>query len=136
MSALGQELEDKKRVFADVTQNESYVLYLSPERVQKPGFAGWIRAQKTWPFFFFAIDEAHCVSQWGPDFREDYHKLGLLRKLRPEVPILALTATATPAVLRDVSRQLDLQIRPGMSTGFTGPTSFIRWKLAQTMTTK
>ena len=57
----------------------------------------------------FAVDEAHCVSQWGHDFRPDYGRLGLLRTLRPDVPILATTATATPQVLNDIAKQLALK---------------------------
>ena len=62
---------DKKEIFARIKSSESFLLYLSPERVQKEGFAQWIQKQKT---VLFAIDEAHCISQWGHDFREDYGK--------------------------------------------------------------
>lgn len=99
----GQSFEDKKQVFYDISASESYILYLSPERVQNPGFGPWIQEQNV---VLFAIDEAHCVSQWGPDFREDYHKLKILRELVPEAPMLALTATATPEVLEDICTQL------------------------------
>jgi len=101
----GQELEEKQVIFSSLARSERFVLYVSPERVQKPGFATWIKDK---PIALFAIDEAHCVSQWGPEFRQDYHKLSLLRQIKPEVPILALTATATPTVLGDVSKQLGL----------------------------
>lgn len=57
------------------------------------------------------IDEAHCVSQWGHDFRKDYKELGMLRSLMPQVPIAAFTATATPACRKDVAKLLKL--RPG-----------------------
>jgi ATP-dependent DNA helicase RecQ len=102
----GQEHDEKAAVFADMARSENFLLYVSPERVQKPGFATWLPKQK---ITLFAIDESHCVSQWGPDFRTDYHRLGLLRQLRPDVPILALTATATPPVLADIVAQLALR---------------------------
>jgi ATP-dependent DNA helicase RecQ len=101
----GQTMGEKQQVFARLKEPGTNILYLSPERVQNPGFAAWIKAQS---IVLFAIDEAHCVSQWGPDFREDYNRLRLLRELRPDVPILALTATATPQVLEDMSWQLRL----------------------------
>lgn len=101
----GQSLEEKRQVFFEMQRGGPYVLYLSPERTQKEGFLNWV--QKV-PLGLFAIDEAHCVSQWGHDFREDYTQLKVLKELRPQVPILALTASATPDVLRDIARQLHL----------------------------
>lgn len=102
----GQTFEEKKEVFAEISRSDHALLYLSPERVQKEGFSQWVKDKK---ISLFAIDEAHCISQWGPDFREDYHRLSLLRDLRPDVPVLALTATATPIVLNDIIRQLKLK---------------------------
>ena len=102
----GQDAIENRRVFRELEANDSFLLYLSPERIQIPGFERWV---KTTPISLFAVDEAHCVSQWGHDFRPDYGKLGLLRALRPDVPILATTATATPQVLKDISRQLALK---------------------------
>lgn len=114
----GQGLEDKRRIFAAIREGGSFILYLSPERVQKPGFADWLRAQDV---ALFAIDEAHCVSQWGPDFRQDYARLSLLRELKPQVPILALTATATPQVLEDIIANLDLRAPERHVHGFYRP---------------
>lgn len=114
----GQETSEKLQVFSEIKSGGPYILYLSPERIQNPGFAAWIKTQKP---VLFAIDEAHCVSQWGPDFREDYHKLKILRELRPDVPILALTATATPTVLRDVAKQLMLRDPDRHVHGFYRP---------------
>lgn len=101
-----QTLAEKRAVFTAIRSQSEFILYLSPERIQSPGFADWIKEQR---LSLIAVDEAHCVSQWGPDFRQDYHRLNLLRELLPETPILALTATATPPVLADISRQLRLK---------------------------
>ncbi len=117
----GQDLEEKREIFAEIKKGGTYLLYLSPERVQNPGFCEWIKNQEV---ALFAIDEAHCVSQWGPDFREDYHKLKRLRDLRPEVPLLALTATATPLVLNDVGKKLGMKSPDKHVYGFYRPNLF------------
>lgn len=122
----GQSLEDKRKVFHGLQTEKTFVLYLSPERVQNPGFAPWVKEQNV---VLFAIDEAHCVSQWGPDFREDYHKLNLLRKIKPDVPILALTATATPEVLSDVARQLSLHQPSRHVYGFYRPNLYYQTEI-------
>ncbi|MES2962268.1 MAG: RecQ family ATP-dependent DNA helicase, partial [Bdellovibrionota bacterium] len=117
----GQTIPEKREVFQGIRRGGTYVLYLSPERVQKPGFADWLVTQDVG---MFAIDESHCVSQWGPDFRPDYHKLDLLRKLKPETPILALTASATPIVLEDIVRALELREPDRHIRGFYRPNLF------------
>ncbi|HKX13077.1 MAG TPA: ATP-dependent DNA helicase RecQ [bacterium] len=117
----GQSYQEKREVFAELGSNDRFLLYLSPERVQKPGFATWLQGR---PISLFAIDEAHCVSAWGPDFRQDYHRLSLLRELRPEVPILALTATATPRVLKDIATQLKMEGAARHVYGFYRPNLF------------
>lgn len=81
-------------------------LYLSPERLQ----SDWILDRvKNLPINFIAIDEAHCVSQWGHDFRPAYLKISELKKFFPKIPFLALTATATPRVIEDIKTQLGLK---------------------------
>ena len=101
----GQGEEEKREVFRRIGLGGAFVLYLSPERAQKEGFRRWIKDR---PVALFAIDEAHCISQWGHDFREEYGQLSMLKELRPDVPVLALTASATPLVLRDIARRLQL----------------------------
>ncbi|MCC2679098.1 MAG: hypothetical protein K0R29_1674 [Pseudobdellovibrio sp.] len=101
----GQSEDQKREVFAKINKGGSFILYLSPERVQKEGFQKWIMQR---PIGLFAVDEAHCVSQWGHDFRAEYAELKILKTLRPDVPVLALTASATPTVLDDVAKNLNL----------------------------
>lgn len=101
----GQTDQEKREIFAQIQQSKSFLLYLSPERAQKEGFHQWVKTKK---IALFAVDEAHCVSQWGHDFREEYSQLAILKQLRPDVPVLALTASATPTVVSDISRTLKL----------------------------
>jgi ATP-dependent DNA helicase RecQ len=99
----GQTEEEKLDVFRRIALGGPFLLYVSPERVAKEGFRKWIAGK---PVALFAIDEAHCISQWGHDFREEYGQLSVLKELRPDVPVLALTASATPIVIRDIARRL------------------------------
>lgn len=78
-------------------------LYVSPERLGTEFFRAKLRHMKV---RLIAIDEAHCISQWGYDFRPSYLKISELRALLPGIPVLALTATATPRVVEDIQRQL------------------------------
>ncbi len=110
--------EEKMDVFRRMGKGGGFVLYLSPERAQKDGFKRWVQNK---PICLFAIDEAHCVSQWGHDFRAEYSLLGMLKDLRPDVPVLALTASATPLVLNDVAKQLKLNSPARHVHGFYRP---------------
>ena len=94
----GQSEEEKMNVFRKIQEGGPFLLYLSPERIAREGFKRWIRNK---PLALFAVDESHCISQWGHDFREEYGQLSILKELRPEVPVLALTASATPLVIQD-----------------------------------
>lgn len=85
---------------------EIKILYVAPERFSVSGFEEFLHDLK---INMFAIDEAHCISEWGHDFRPDYRNLKLLRKKFPTTPIIALTATATEKVREDIVKQLDLQ---------------------------
>ncbi|MBN2482382.1 MAG: RecQ family ATP-dependent DNA helicase [Bacteroidales bacterium] len=79
------------------------LLYISPERIASEKFR--IRFQEM-PVNLIAVDEAHCISQWGYDFRPSYLKIAELRAFHPEVPVLALSATATPVVTEDIQKKL------------------------------
>ena len=79
------------------------LLYVSPERLTSEFFIAKIRHAR---ISFITVDEAHCITQWGYDFRPSYLKIALFRKLFPDTPVLALTATATPAVIEDIQVQL------------------------------
>lgn len=114
----GQSEDDKREVFRRMREGGAFVLYLSPERAQKEGFQKWIQTVQV---ALFAVDEAHCVSQWGHDFREEYSQLKILKQLRPDVPVLALTASATPFVLRDIAKQLELKNPSKHVHGFYRP---------------
>ena len=114
----GHELDDKRSVFQDLRQTDRFLLYVSPERIQTPRFLEWFRQQQ---IALVAIDEAHCISQWGHDFRPEYQRISVLRELRPEVPMLALTATATPLVLDDIATTLKLSEPDRHVYGFYRP---------------
>ena len=78
-------------------------LYVSPERLASDIFLAKVRHM---PVSFLTVDEAHCISQWGYDFRPSYTRIAEIRKILPDIPVLALTATATPEVVKDIQRQL------------------------------
>lgn len=82
-------------------------LYLSPERLQQEMVQNTIRQMNV---SLIAVDEAHCISQWGNDFRPAYKNITVLRELKPLAPIIALTATATPEVLDDTIKELNLEL--------------------------
>ncbi len=81
-------------------------LYLSPERLETELFKERV---KRMPVNLVAVDEAHCISQWGYDFRPPYLRIAALRELLPDVPFMALTATATPEVVSDIADKLNFR---------------------------
>src|SRR5438876_4857421 len=85
---------------------EYKLLYVAPERLMLDGF---LERALNWSIAQFAIDEAHCISEWGHDFRPEYRELAKLRTHLPDVPIMALTATATERVRKDILKQLQLR---------------------------
>ena len=96
---------DRSRVLQGAAAGQYRLLYLSPERVALDGTEDWL---KRVPVSFFAIDEAHCISEWGHEFRPEYRQLRRLRKLFPNRPIAAFTASATRHVRHDIIEQLQL----------------------------
>jgi len=104
-----REIRDVKTAFLE---NRLKILYIAPERLMMPGTFAFLKKGKV---SLFAIDEAHCISEWGHDFRPEYRKLKLLRDPKtgfPDVPVIALTATATDRVRKDIIAQLGLGIDP------------------------
>ncbi len=99
-------LEEQRSIVNQVQRGEVKLLYLSPERLQKEGM---LHLLKSIPLSFFVIDEAHCISHWGHDFREDYRTLGIIKGAFAPMPVHAFTATATEEVRRDILEQLHLE---------------------------
>jgi ATP-dependent DNA helicase RecQ len=111
----GLDRDASRQACRDYLAGDLDFLFIAPERMRVPGFPEMLAKRKP---ILVAIDEAHCISQWGHDFRPDYRTLGQhLPALRP-APIIALTATATPTVQRDIAAQLNLQTPAIFITGF------------------
>ncbi|MEL7451258.1 MAG: ATP-dependent DNA helicase RecQ [Pseudomonadota bacterium] len=111
----GRPREESRQVCIDWAQGALDFLFIAPERLRVRGFPEWL-ARRT-PSLI-AVDEAHCISHWGHDFRPDYRLLGArLPMLRP-APIVALTATATPVVQQDIADQLQLKRPQKLIHGF------------------
>jgi ATP-dependent DNA helicase RecQ len=97
--------QEQTQIIRDAARGAYRLLYLSPERLARPDTVAWL---KRVPVSFFAIDEAHCISEWGHEFRPDYRLLSRLRAEFPDKPIAAFTASATRRVRHDIIDQLKL----------------------------
>ena len=114
------------RVEQALLAGELDLLYVAPERLLTPRFLALLDRS---PIALFAIDEAHCVSQWGHDFRREYRELTVLHERWPEVPRIALTATADPPTQREIAERLQLEDAEWFVSSFDRPN--IRYNVVQ-----
>jgi ATP-dependent DNA helicase RecQ len=101
--------DEKAAVLAGIRESRYRLLYVSPERLAGEGSDAFLARLERCDVRFIAVDEAHCISQWGHDFRPEYRQLGRLRGFFPAVSLHAFTATATARVRRDITTQLELK---------------------------
>jgi len=101
-----QSFSERDSILGRIHNKTLKLLYLSPERLVSNGFIDFLRKNEV---SFIAIDEAHCVSMWGHDFRPEYRQLGVLKKAFPGMAVHAYTATATDRVRQDIAQQLCLE---------------------------
>jgi ATP-dependent DNA helicase RecQ len=121
-SLNNQEMFD---IYRMLKSNKINLLYIAPERFAMPQF---LETLKTVPLSLFAIDEAHCVSEWGHDFRPDYLSLSVIPEMFPDVPIAAFTATATQKVQEDIISKLGLRSPRIIRASFDRPNLFYEVK--------
>ena len=117
---------EARRVLSALHGNELDLLYIAPERLMGDQF---LERLSSIPIALFAIDEAHCISQWGHDFRPEYTQLGRLRTLFPQTPIMAVTATADPQTRNDIMRRLRIPAESCLVAGFDRPN--IRYQVVE-----
>ena len=113
-----QDAEANRAVLDRARAGELRLLYVAPERFSSPGF---LEALREVPIGLFVVDEAHCVSQWGHDFRPDYFRLADAARWLGAQAVVASTATATPQVAADIERRLGLREPVRVATGFDRP---------------
>ncbi len=107
-------------------QGKIDLLYIAPERLMMSNFQAFLESL---PIDLFAIDEAHCISEWGHDFRPEYRQLTYLKDRFPKIPIIALTATATPVVQQDILKQLKIDRARVFKSSFNRENLFYRVQL-------
>ena len=110
-----------KQVFDDIKSGKTKLLYVAPESLIKEEYLDFLKEVK---ISFVAIDEAHCISEWGHDFRPEYRNLKLIIDKIADVPVIALTATATPKVQDDIQKTLGMQNAIVFKESFNRPNLF------------
>lgn len=111
----GMRMRERRLAYEKLKNGGARFLYVSPERLRNDRFIAELR---TLHVSLIVVDEAHCISQWGYDFRPSYLEIKRLRKVVPQAPVLALTATATPVVADDICRQLEMRDPARFSMSF------------------
>jgi ATP-dependent DNA helicase RecQ len=125
-----QDAQTAAGIERELREGELDLLYVAPERLLTPRFLSLLdRAQARQGIALFAIDEAHCVSQWGHDFRREYRELTVLHERWPEVPRIALTATADPPTQAEIAERLQLEGARRFVSSFDRPN--IRYTVVQ-----
>lgn len=114
----GMPQKEIKIILGNCIQDQIKFLYISPERIQTELFQVSIREMN---ISLLAVDEAHCISQWGFDFRPEYQKINAIRAIFPDIPVLALTATATIKVIEDIRILLELKNTKQFTASFERP---------------
>ncbi len=108
-----------KQVKEDITNGVTKLLYVAPESLTKDEHVDFLRTVK---ISFMAVDEAHCISEWGHDFRPEYRNLRhIIKRIGDNIPIIGLTATATPKVQEDILKSLDIQDAKTFKASFNRP---------------
>lgn len=111
----GLSLTERRKAIDKCIYGNCKFLYVSPERLSSEAFIDKLRLMKV---SLIVVDEAHCISQWGYDFRPSYLKISVVRRIFPVVPVLALTATATPDVVTDIMEKLEFRSHNVFSKSF------------------
>lgn len=115
---MGMTKGEADYAFERIRQGKVKLLYIAPERLASERFMQQLRM---WDVSLLVVDEAHCISQWGYDFRPAYLRIATVRELFPEVPVMALTASATPEVVRDIADKLEMRHPRIFSRSFERP---------------
>lgn len=111
-----------KKVKNDIASGVTKLLYVAPESLTKDEYVDFLQTQK---ISFMAIDEAHCISEWGHDFRPEYRNLkSIIQRIGNDIPIIGLTATATPKVQEDILKNLNMQDANTFKASFNRPNLF------------
>lgn len=115
-SSLG--IREERRIQEEILENKIKIIYVAPERLLKPAFLDLVSKLS---ISLIAVDEAHCISEWGHDFRPEYRNMHKLRDLFPNIPVIALTASATTKTRKDIVEQLRLENHRTFCGGFDRP---------------